>query len=73
VTPPKEERLALVPSPKSIFAHLARCVIRQHIAKRRIALGLSNHFKRVVDTWVAADPILTDPDLRACDCQYFIA
>jgi ATP-dependent Clp protease ATP-binding subunit ClpX len=26
---------------------------------------VSNHFKRVVDTWVADDSIVSDPDLRA--------
>jgi ATP-dependent Clp protease ATP-binding subunit ClpX len=27
-------------------------------------VGVSNHFKRVVDTWVADDPLVTDADLR---------
>jgi len=41
-------------------------VIGQDIAKRRLALGVSNHFKRLVDTWDrdAPDPIVTDADLR---------
>jgi ATP-dependent Clp protease ATP-binding subunit ClpX len=39
-------------------------VIGQEIAKRRIAVGVSNHFKRIIDTWVADDPIVTDPDLK---------
>jgi ATP-dependent protease Clp ATPase subunit len=29
----------------------------------RLALGVSNHFKCVVDTWVADDPIVADPGL----------
>jgi ATP-dependent protease Clp ATPase subunit len=73
VPPPKEERLALIPSPKSLVAHLDQFVIGQEVAKRRLALGVSNHFKRVVDIWVADDPIVSDPDLCACDCQYFTA
>jgi ATP-dependent Clp protease ATP-binding subunit ClpX len=48
-----------------LVAHLDQFVIVQNIAKWRLALGMSNHFKRVMDTWVAADPIVSDPDLRA--------
>jgi ATP-dependent protease Clp ATPase subunit len=73
VPPSKEERLALLPAPKTLVAHLNHFVIGQNIAKRRLALGVSNHFKRVADAWVADDPIVTDPDLRVCDCQYFTA
>ena len=41
-------------------------MIGQSIAKRRLALGVSNHFKRIVDTWDrdAPDPIVADPDLH---------
>jgi ATP-dependent Clp protease ATP-binding subunit ClpX len=41
-------------------------VIGQDIAKRRLALGVSNHFKRLVDTWDRddPDPIIIDPDLH---------
>ena len=41
-------------------------VIGQDIAKRRLALGVSNHFKRLVDSWDrdAPDPIVADADLR---------
>jgi len=40
-------------------------VIGQNIAKRRLALGVSNHFKRIVDAWDrgAPDPIIADADL----------
>ena len=64
--PTKEARLASIPSPKSLVAHLDQHVIGQDIAKRRLALGVSNHFKRLVDTWDRddPDPIITDPDLR---------
>ena len=41
-------------------------MIGQDIAKRRLALGVSNHFKRLVDAWDrdAPDPIVADADLR---------
>ena len=47
--PSKEARLAFVPFPKTLVAHLDQFVIGQDIAKRRLALGVSNHFKRLVD------------------------
>ena len=37
--------------PNSLSSHLDQHVIGQGIAKRRIALGDSNHFNRLVDTW----------------------
>ena len=41
-------------------------MIGQDIAKRRLALGVTNHFKRLVDAWDkdALDPIVTDANLR---------
>jgi ATP-dependent Clp protease ATP-binding subunit ClpX len=64
--PSKEALLASIPSPKTLVANLDQYVIGQDIAKRRIALGVSNHFKRLVDCWDkdAPDPIVTDADLR---------
>ena len=64
--PSKEALLASIPSPKTLVAHLDQFVIGQNIAKRRLALGVSNHFKRLVDTWDkdAPDPIVADADLR---------
>ena len=64
--PSKEALLASIPSPKTLVAHLDQFVIGQDIAKRRLALGVSNHFKRLVDTWDrdAPDPIVADPDLH---------
>ncbi len=58
--------MASIPAPKSLVAHLDQFVIGQDIAKRRLALGVSNHFKRIVDTWDrdAPDPIIADPDLH---------
>ena len=49
-----------------MFAHFDQYVIGQDIAKRRLALGVSNHFKRLVDCWDrgAPDPIVADPDLH---------
>jgi len=64
--PSKEARLASIPAPKTLVAHLDQYVIGQDIAKKRLSLGVSNHFKRIVDTWDrdAPDPIVTDTDLR---------
>ena len=64
--PSKDARLASIPSPKTLVAHLDQYVIGQDIAKRRIALGVSNHYKRLVDAWDrdAPDPIIADADLR---------
>src|SRR5271165_4937095 len=64
--PSKEVRLASIPLPKTLVAHLDQFVIGQAIAKRRLSLGVSNHFKRLVDAWdrTAPDPIVTDADLR---------
>jgi len=64
--PSKEALLASIPSPKSLVAHLDQYVIGQDITKRRLALGVSNHFKRIVDTWDrdVPDPIVADSDLR---------
>jgi len=60
----REQRLALVPTPKSLVAHLDQHVIGQGIAKQRIAVGVSNHFKRIVDSIEPDDPIVTDADLK---------
>ena len=64
--PSREVLLASIPSPKSLVAHLDQYVIGQDIAKRRLALGVSNHFKWLVDAWDcgAPDPIVADPDLH---------
>ncbi len=41
-------------------------MIGQAVAKRRLALGVSNHFKRIVDAWDrdTPDPIVADADLH---------
>src|SRR5271165_1218018 len=64
--PSKEALLASIPAPKNLVTHLDQYVIGQAIAKRRLALGVSNHYKRIVDTWDrhAPDPIIADPDLH---------
>ena len=64
--PSKEALLASIPAPKTLVAHLDQYVIGQAVAKRRLALGVSNHFKRLVDYWDrdAPDPIVADPDLH---------
>src|SRR5271165_2010882 len=63
--PSKEALLASIPSPTTVVAHLDQFVIGQDIAKRCLALGVSNHFKRLVDACDcgAPDPIVADPDL----------
>lgn len=66
-TPPHERpeaRLASIPSPKSLVAHLDQHVIGQDVGKRRLALGVSNHLKRLVDSLESDDPIVTDADLK---------
>src|SRR5271157_3061669 len=70
-TPPprrlsKEALFESIPSPKTLVAHLDQFVIGQDIAKRRLALAVSNHYKRLIDAWdrEATDPIITDPDLH---------
>ena len=64
--PSKEALLASIPTLKSLVAHLDEHVIGQDIAKRRLSLGVSNHFKRLVDAWDcgAPDPIVSDADLQ---------
>ena len=64
--PSKEARLSSIPSPKSLVAHLDQHGIGHDVAKRRLALGVSNHFKRLVDVWDRddPDPIIADADLR---------
>jgi ATP-dependent protease Clp ATPase subunit len=64
--PSKEARVAYIPMPKTGVAHLDQYVVGQEVAKRRLALGVTNHYKRIVDVWdrYAADPIVTEPDLR---------
>ena len=64
--PSKEALLASIPSPKTLVAHPDLHVIGQNIAKRRLALGVSNHYKRFVDARDRddPDPIIADADLR---------
>ena len=65
----KPERLATIPSPRDIVAHLDRSVIGQGRAKRTLAIAVSNHFKRLLDASDrgAADPVVADPALRDVD------
>jgi ATP-dependent Clp protease ATP-binding subunit ClpX len=52
--------------PKTLVAYPDQSIFGQDVAKRRIAVGVSNHFKWAVDAWYqgAADPIMIDPDLH---------
>ena len=63
---PGKPFLASIPAPKTIVAHLDQFVIGQDVAKRRLALGVSNHYKRLMDAWDcdAPDPVIADADLR---------
>jgi hypothetical protein len=60
----RKQRVALIPLPKSIVAHLGQFVIKQEVAKSRIAMGVSNYFKPVVDSLEPDDPIVTHLDLH---------
>src|SRR4051794_19374937 len=64
--PSVRDRLASIPSPKDIVAHLDRSVIGQSRAKRTLAIAVSNHYKRLLDASDrgAADPVVADPGLR---------
>ncbi|MDB5350091.1 MAG: ATP-dependent Clp protease, ATP-binding subunit ClpX [Planctomycetota bacterium] len=61
--------LASIPSPMSLVEHLDRHVVGQQAAKRKLAVAVSNHFKRLVDgeRWTGRmtglDPIADAPDL----------
>ena len=62
----KSDRLATIPSPRDIVAHLDRSVIGQGRAKRTLAIAVSNHFKRLLDSSDkgADDPVVANPALR---------
>ena len=47
--------LASIPSPNSLVEHLDRYVVGQESAKRKLAVAVSDHFKRLVDgeRWTA--------------------
>lgn len=64
--PSRPERLATIPSPRDIVAHLDHSVVGQGRAKRTLAIAVSNHFKRLLDhaDRGAADPVVSDPCLR---------
>jgi ATP-dependent Clp protease ATP-binding subunit ClpX len=63
---PAEGRLASIPSPKHIVAHLDRSVVGQGRAKRTLAIAVSNHYVRLLDALdrVSDAPIVADPSLR---------
>jgi ATP-dependent Clp protease ATP-binding subunit ClpX len=70
VSPPDwNDLLASVPSPKSLVEHLDRHVVGQRSAKRKLAVAVSNHFKRLLDgeRWTGKvtgpDPLDNAPDL----------
>ena len=61
--------LGSVHSPKSLVAHLDRHVVGQQAAKRKLAVAVSNHFKRLADgerstgRVTGPDPLADAPDL----------
>jgi ATP-dependent Clp protease ATP-binding subunit ClpX len=61
--------LGAVPSPKSLVEHLDGHVVGQQAAKRKLAVAVSNHFRRLVDgeRWTGRvtglDPLADAPDL----------
>ena len=61
--------LGLIPSPKSLVEHLDRHVIGQQAAKRKLAVAVANHFRRLADgeRWggrvTGPDPLADAPDL----------
>src|SRR3954453_1864648 len=69
--PSRPERLATIPSPRDIVAHLDRSVVGQGRAKRTLAIAVSNHFKRLLDhaDRGAADPVVSDPGLRGVQIE----
>jgi ATP-dependent Clp protease ATP-binding subunit ClpX len=64
--PPQQERLATIPSPRDIVAHLDKNVVGQDRAKKTLAIAVSNHFIRLLDALdrASTDPIVTDAALR---------
>ena len=61
--------LGSIPSPKALVAHLDRHVVGQQAAKRKLAVAVSNHFRRLADgerstgMVTGLDPLADAPDL----------
>jgi ATP-dependent Clp protease ATP-binding subunit ClpX len=61
--------LDTIPSPKSLVEHLDRHVVGQRSVKRKLAVAVSNHYKRLVDgerrtgRVTGLDPLTDAPDL----------
>lgn len=62
----KKDRLASIPSPKQIVEHLDHFVVGQDRVKKTLAIAISNHYVRLLDTLDrgSADPVVADPGLR---------
>jgi len=61
--------LRSIPSPRQIVEHLDRHVVGQDAAKRKIAVAVSNHYRRLADAQrrrglvTGTDPLTAAPDL----------
>jgi ATP-dependent Clp protease ATP-binding subunit ClpX len=67
-TPTWTDLFNAVPSPRSLVEHLDLHVIGQRAAKQKLAVAVSNHFKRLVDRErshrvTGRHPLANDPDL----------
>ncbi len=64
--PSQHERSATIPSPKEIVAHLERSIVGQDRAKRSLAIAVSNHFVRLLDSLDrgSPNPIVAEAALR---------
>lgn len=67
---PTSRKLLAVPSPLELKDHLDQFVIGQDLAKRKMAVEVSNHYQRLVDMDEVEDvasgranPLIKDPDL----------
>ncbi len=67
--PSKQALLASIPAPKSLVAHLDQFVIGQDIAKRRLALGVANHYSGWSIAGIVALPTRSSPTLTCTMCE----
>lgn len=64
---PTSKKLLGVPTPKSLYDHLCEFVIGQDVAKKKLSVQVSNHYRRLIDAdemLEMTDRFVTDPELR---------